>query len=208
MVSPPDDELMTLRAAIDGDLDAFNLLLTRCQDAAFSIAYRMTGDRALAADMVQEAVITAYRGIRTLRGERFRPWLLRIVVNRCTDELRRRRRRPTVSLTPDQPDSSDDELPIPDSAPLPEEVAQTRELHAAIQACIDRLSLDQRAVLVLCDIEEMDYQAIADTVGTQVGTVKSRLSRARAAVRDCLQSSRELLPAVYRLYRQDDDRNS
>lgn len=201
----PDDELKTLHAALQGDVEAFNTLVLNHQDAAFTTAYRMIGDRAAAADVVQEAMITAYRNLARLRGERFRPWLLRIVINRCTDLLRQRKRRPTLSLTP--ADADDDGPPLADSAPQPEQVAQTRELNAAIQACIQALSPDQRAVLILCDIDEMDYQAIATTVGAQVGTVKSRLSRARAAVRACLQHVQELLPAAYRLSVQEDDRN-
>jgi RNA polymerase sigma-70 factor (ECF subfamily) len=203
MAGTSDDDAILIRAAQMGELDAFNQLVARHQDAAYTTAYRMMGDAAAASDIVQEALITAWRQIAALRGERFRPWLMRIVINRCTDALRRGKRRPTLSLSQEMPGYPDETLPVPDDAPTPEQAAEADELNAAIQRCIDRLPADQRAALVLCDVDGLDYQAIARVVGAGMGTVKSRLSRARAAVRTCLQGVRELLPAVYRLNDQD-----
>ncbi|MCC6801430.1 MAG: sigma-70 family RNA polymerase sigma factor [Anaerolineae bacterium] len=194
MVGNPEDEQALIRLARRGDLDAFNALVLRYQDNAYTLAYRIMGDAASAADAAQEAFITAYRRLDTYRGGSFRSWLLRITTNQCYDELRRRQRRPAVSV-----DEMGDEPALPDDSDTPEEIAQQRELHRAIQDCITALNADQRVVLVLCDVEGLDYQAIADQVGTQIGTVKSRLSRARASVRDCLQGFRELLPSAYRL---------
>ncbi len=156
------------------------------------------GEAHSAADAAQEAFITAFRRLETYRGGSFRAWLLRITTNQCYDELRRRQRRPAVSV-----DELGDDPPIPDDSDTPEEVAQQRELQRAIQDCINALNDDQRVVLVLCDVEGLNYQEIAESVGAQMGTVKSRLSRARAAVRDCLQGVRELLPAAYRLISDD-----
>lgn len=194
MVGNPDDEQALIRLARRGDLDAFNALVLRYQDSAYTLAYRIMGDTHSAADAAQEAFITAYRRLNTYRGGSFRSWLLRITTNQCYDELRRRQRRPAVSV-----EDMGDEPALPDDADTPEEVVQQRELHRAIQDCIGALNADQRVVLVLCDVEGLDYQAIADQLGAQIGTVKSRLSRARAAVRDCLQDVRELLPSAYRL---------
>lgn len=194
MVGNPEDEQALIRLARRGDLDAFNALVLRYQDNAYTLAYRIMGDAASAADAAQEAFITAYRRLDTYRGGSFRSWLLRITTNQCYDELRRRQRRPAVSV-----DEMGDEPALPDDSDTPEEIAQQRELHRAIQNCIAALNADQRVVLVLCDVEGLDYQAIADQVGAQIGTVKSRLSRARASVRDCLQGVRELLPSAYRL---------
>ncbi|MFN8449336.1 MAG: sigma-70 family RNA polymerase sigma factor [Anaerolineae bacterium] len=194
MVGNPDDEQALIRLARRGDLDAFNALVLRYQDSAYTLAYRIMGDSHSAADAAQEAFITAYRRLNTYRGGSFRSWLLRITTNQCYDELRRRQRRPAVSV-----EDMGDEPALPDDADTPEEVVQQRELHRAIQDCIGALNADQRVVLVLCDVEGLDYQAIADQLGAQIGTVKSRLSRARAAVRDCLQDVRELLPSAYRL---------
>lgn len=194
MVGNPEDEQALIRLAQRGDLDAFNALVLRYQDNAYTLAFRIMGDSASAADAAQEAFITAYRRLSTYRGGSFRSWLLRITTNQCYDELRRRQRRPAVSV-----DDMGDEPALPDDSDTPEEIAQQRELHRAIQGCIGALNADQRVVLVLCDVEGLDYQAIADQVGAQIGTVKSRLSRARASVRDCLQGFRELLPSAYRL---------
>ncbi|HVU13458.1 MAG TPA: sigma-70 family RNA polymerase sigma factor [Phototrophicaceae bacterium] len=194
MVGNPDDEQVLINRARRGDLDAFNALILRYQDSAYTVAFRIMGDAHSAADAAQEAFITAYRRLSTYRGGSFRAWLLRITTNHCYDELRRRQRRPAVSV-----DELGDDPPLPDDADTPEEVVQQRELQRAIQNCISALNDDQRIALVLSDVEGLDYQAIADSVGVQIGTVKSRLSRARAAVRDCLQGVRELLPPAYRL---------
>jgi RNA polymerase sigma-70 factor (ECF subfamily) len=197
MVSIPDEQGL-IRAAQRGDVEAFNTLVLRYQDSAFTVAYRIMGDSASSADAAQEAMITAYRRLSQYRGGSFRAWLLRIVTNRSYDELRRRKRQPSVTMTDLTPEDAD-EPPIPDDSDTPEEIVQSRELQAAVQRCINRLSPDQRVVLVLCDVEGLDYAEIAAQVGAQLGTVKSRLSRARASVRDCLSAVRELLPAAYRL---------
>ncbi|MEP7290995.1 MAG: sigma-70 family RNA polymerase sigma factor [Chloroflexota bacterium] len=205
MVGRAEDEEQTLiRRALRGDLDAFNALILRYQDSAYTLAFRIMGDSYSAADAVQEAFIIAYRRLSSYRGGSFRAWLLRITTNQCYDELRRIRRRPAVSVEAMGEESGDDPA-IPDAADTPEEAVEQLELQRAIQGCIGALNPDQRVVLVLCDIEGLDYLAIAEQLGAQIGTVKSRLSRARASVRDCLQGVRELLPAAYRLISDEDD---
>jgi RNA polymerase sigma-70 factor (ECF subfamily) len=198
MVGNPEDEQALIRLAQRGDIDAFNALVLRYQDSAYTLSYRIMGEQDSAADAAQEAFITAYRRLDTYRGGSFRAWLMRITTNQCYDELRRLKRRPAVSV-----EEMGDEPAIPDDTDTPEEVVQQRELQRAIQDCITALNADQRVVLVLCDVEGLDYGAIAEQVGAQIGTVKSRLSRARAAVRDCLQGVRELLPPAYRLISDD-----
>jgi RNA polymerase sigma factor (sigma-70 family) len=198
------EEQALIRRALRGDLDAFNALILRYQDSAYTLAYRIMGDSHAASDALQEAFIIAYRRLGTYRGGSFRAWLMRITTNQCYDELRRVRRRPNVSVEAMGEETGDDPA-IPDDADTPEEAVEQRELQQAIQQCIGGLNADQRVVLVMCDIDGLDYQAIADTVGTQIGTVKSRLSRARASVRDCLQAVRELLPPAYRLISNEDD---
>lgn len=192
-----NDERQLISQARRGDVDAFNALVLMHQDHVFTAAYRVMGDQASAADYAQDAFITAFRKLDTYRGGSFRAWLVRIATNLCLDALRREKRRPAVSVEAITGESGD--LPIADDSDSPEDIAQSRELQRAIQACIEALNPDQRAVLVLSDVEGFNYQDIAQTVNTQVGTVKSRLSRARAAVRDCLQGLGELLPPAYRL---------
>ncbi|MCL4247826.1 MAG: sigma-70 family RNA polymerase sigma factor [Anaerolineae bacterium] len=194
-----DNEPVLIARAQRGNLDAFNELVLHYQDAAFTLAYRLMGDRASAADTAQEAIIAAYRKLNTYRGGSFRAWLLRIVTNRCYDELRRAQRRPTISLSGSSNDDVPEPLDVPAPDATPEEEALARELQRAIQDCINELNADQRLVLVLSDIEGLSYEEIAAQSGSQLGTVKSRLSRARANVRDCLAEVRELLPAQFRL---------
>lgn len=198
-VNSHHDEPQLIRQAQRGDLDAFNSLVLHYQDRAYTVAYRIMGDSASAADATQEAFITAFRRLDTYRGGSFRAWLLRIITNTCYDELRRRKRRPATSID-DLPGAElDDGPPLHDDSPTPEQVAQQNELNRAIQDCIDSLGEAQRVILVLSDIEELSYQEVAVMAGVKVGTVKSRLSRARVSVRDCLQTFQELLPAAFRL---------
>lgn len=198
------DEQQLIRAAKRGDVEAFNQLVLRYQDIAFSVAYRILSDHDAAADATQNAFISSYRKLDQFRGNDLKPWLLRIVTNACYDELRRRQRRPTSSLE-DLHEVAD--APTPDLAlhtqPVdPEHSAEQADLTAAIQDCIAALPDDQRVVVVLADVQGYGYQEIGMITGVALGTVKSRLSRARLKLRDCLQAVRELLPASYRL--QDD----
>lgn len=199
------DEKAQIKAALDGDLDAFNALVLRYQDAVYSLAYRIMGEPAAAADAAQDAFITAYRRLETYRGGQFKSWLLRITTNTCYDALRYDKRRPADHLDDLPGGDTDDGPPLPDNLPTPEQAAQSAELQRALQNCITALKADQRVVLVMSDVEGYSYQEIADHVNTQLGTVKSRLSRARKAMRDCLQAVQELLPAEYRLESNDPD---
>lgn len=198
MVDAAYDETKLIQAARKGNLDAFNGLVLAHQNIAYTIAYRIMGDGESAADVTQEAFITAFRRLDTYRGGSFKAWLGRIITNLCYDELRRRKRRPATSLDEIGADS-DDGPPIPAQSATPEQAVQENELQRAIQQCIQGLGEDQRIVLVMSDIEGLSYQEIAETTGVHLGTVKSRLSRARVGVRNCLQGVQELLPAVYRL---------
>ena len=185
----------TVERARQGDLDAFNELVRQHQNQVYGLCLRMLGQPAAAEDAAQETFVSAWRNLRGLRGDRFQPWLLRIAANVCTDELRRRKRRPGVSL----------ELTLEagafqpaDPAPLPEASALSGELRGAIERSLLALSEDQRLAVILSDIEGLDYQEIAVVMGTSLGTVKSRLSRARAQMRQLLLRERELLPAQFR----------
>jgi RNA polymerase sigma-70 factor, ECF subfamily len=197
-----EHEQALIQSARRGSLEAFNTLVLHYQDGVYSLAYRIMGEDASAADAAQDAFITAYRRLETYRGGSFRAWLLRITTNTCYDELRRRKRRPVTAFDDLPGAESDDGPPLPADSVTPEQAVQQAELQKAIEQCIGGLQLDQRTVLLLSDVEGMNYQEIADITGANLGTVKSRLSRARLGVRRCLQAVRELLPAEYRL--QDD----
>jgi RNA polymerase sigma-70 factor (ECF subfamily) len=195
------DEVALIQSARKGDLDAFNRLILAYQDLVFSQAYRVLGDPQAADDAAQVTFISAYKNLRSFRGGSFRAWLLRIVTNACYDELRRKKRRPTTSLEP--LDDSGEEIESPrwlaDSSELPEDSAVRAELGQAIQHCLDRLPIDFRTVVVLVDVQGMDYLEAANVIEKPLGTVKSRLARARHRMRECLQEFRELLPMSMRL---------
>ena len=195
-----EDEAQLIRRAQDGDLEAFNALVLQYQDSVYSVTYRIMGDSASADDGTQEAFINAFRRLDTYRGGNFRAWLLRVATNTCYDILRYHKRRPATALDDLPGGETDDGPPLPDNSITPEEAIQQTELSNAIQDCINALSEDQRVVIVMSDIEGYNYQDIADAVDTQLGTVKSRLSRARSNMRKCLQAFQELLPSEYRLF--------
>lgn len=197
MAGSAEDEQALVGRAQRGDIDAFNTLVLQFQDSVYTLAYRIMGDQASAADAAQDTFITAYRRLDTHRGGSFRFWLYRIATNTCYDELRRRKRRPATPL--EELGDTEDGAILPDHGDTPEQAVQQRELYAAIQGCINGLGDDQRIVLIMSDMQGMSYQEIADTLSMQMGTVKSRLSRARLGVRRCLQTVQELLPDEYRL---------
>ncbi|MEA3326907.1 MAG: sigma-70 family RNA polymerase sigma factor [Chloroflexota bacterium] len=195
------DEQALIKAALEGDLNAFNRLVMHYQDMTYNVAYRIMGEHAASDDATQEAFISAYKKLNQYRGGSFKAWLLRIVTNACYDELRRRQRYPVTALKPELDDGETLEDPywIEDDALTPEERSEQNELHTAIQRCINALEEKFRIVLVLVDVEGLDYETASAAVGTPLGTIKSRLARARNRVQNCLQKFRELLPDLFRL---------
>jgi RNA polymerase sigma-70 factor (ECF subfamily) len=195
------DETALITEAQNGDLDSFNHLVLEYQQMVYNQAYRVMGETNAATDATQEAFISAFRKIKSFRGGSFKAWLLRIVTNACYDELRRRKRRPTTPLTP--VDDYDEEIESPrwiaDPGESPEDSAARQELAEAIQHCLNELSPDFRTVVVLVDVQGMDYAEAAEIVGKPLGTIKSRLARARNGLRNCLQGFWELLPSMFRL---------
>jgi len=195
------DEVALISAAQNGDLTAFNRLVLAYQDLIFSLTYRMMGEVDSAEDATQDAFLSAYRNLRSYRGGSFKAWLMRIATNACYDELRRRQRRPTIPLEPVNEDDEEIESPtwIADPSESPEQAAERQELNRAIQYCLEGLPPDFRSVVILVDVQGLDYDEAAQAINKPVGTVKSRLARARQRLRDCLQGVGELLPAGFRL---------
>jgi len=196
------DELELALAAKEGDMNAFNRLVLIHQEMAFNLAYRILSSPDLAEDAAQNAFIAAYNNLSSYRGGSFKSWLLRIVTNQCYDELRRQKRRPTVPLEPvSSEDNEEIESPawLTDENPLPEEVAEVSDLENAIQHCLEGLPDDFRIIMVMVDIEGLDYKEASKAVKRPLGTVKSRLARARVQMQECLQGFRELLPSIFRL---------
>ena len=198
---PDYDEQALIAAAQRGTLPAFNKIILHYQSLAYNVAYRIMGDSDSASDATQDAFVKAYQRISQYRGGSFKAWLLRIVTNTCYDALRARKRRPTVSLENEiEGEESDPDYDprLIDTAERPDAFVMRKELASMIQVAIGQLPEDQRTALILSDVEGMDYEEIADAMGTALGTVKSRLSRARAKMRDLLLAQGELLPAQFR----------
>jgi RNA polymerase sigma-70 factor, ECF subfamily len=195
------DEPALIREAQRGDLEAFNCLVLAYQNIVYNTALRILSDEDLAADAAQEAFLSAFRALNSFRGGSFRAWLLRTVTNACYDELRRKQRRPTTPLEPETEDGDEVETPrwLADPTASPEEQLDQAELEHAIQHCLENLPTEFRAVVVLADIQGLDYKEVAVAVRKPLGTIKSRLARARLRLRECLQGFRELLPAAFRL---------
>src|SRR5215468_9660727 len=134
------DELALIRDAQRGDVESFNTLVLHYQSSVYNLAYRLTGEADSAADASQEAFISAYGHLSQFRGGSFKSWLMRIVTNACYDEMRRRKRRPSLSL--DDP-TSETELQLISTGDGPETVAQRNALNRVIQDCLDGLPDEQ-----------------------------------------------------------------
>lgn len=200
--SPPrqehqrDEDELIARARTQ-DLDAFNQLVLRYQNLAYSVAYRMLHDDAITLDIVQDSFIKAFNAMPRFAGGSFKSWLMRIVVNSCYDELRKRQRRRTDSLE----DLTAEPEPLGTLSTRPErpdDHAERMELQRAIEAGIARLPDEQRTAVVLCDVHGHSYEEIVDITGWPMGTVKSRINRGRLKLREMLLENPELLPPAFR----------
>mgnify|MGYP002336015670 CR=1 FL=1 len=185
------DEVLIERIK-NGDLDAFEDLAARYETKVYTIAYRFTGNYNDASDLAQDALIRVYRSIGTFRGESsFSTWLYRVVTNVCKDEMRRRARDKTVSM---------DEMMERGRAPeaglrheLLEDFILHKEWQNEVQQVLSSLSEEHRTIVVLRDIQGYSYEEIAQFLECSLGTVKSRLNRARNVLKEKLLQRKELL---------------
>lgn len=188
------DDATLAQACCKGDLAAFECLVVRHQRMLINVAFRMTGVYEDACDIVQDAFIAAWRKIGDYRGEaRFSTWLTAIVINLSRNRLlqiQQRSKREAYSLNAPLPGGDSGTLPEPPSdAPSTLEQLEEQELRSFLQKCIDKLSTEFREVLVLRDMQELSYEEVGTTLNLREGTVKSRLFRARDAVKECLQKT-------------------
>lgn len=179
-----DDEQLLDRAR-RGDRDAFGELVARYQDQLYTMALRMLGRPADAADVVQETFLRAYVHLPRLGATGLRPWLYRVACNAARDVQRRAVRRPATALE----DARGNVLDLPDPALGPEASAERRERAATVRSAILELAPDHRQALVLRDVNDLSYEEIAEVLRLPVGTVKSRLSRARGQLAALLRGS-------------------
>ncbi len=201
-----DDEEQLIARSQHGDVEAFNQLILRYQQATYGVVYRMLGNREAAADVTQDSMLAAFRAIGSFRGDSsFRAWLLRIASNMACDHWRRSQRHPASSL--DELSDEDEPHSVAELAALveaghasnPEEFLLNQELQELIQRGLQELPLEQRVAVILCDIEGHSYEEIAQTTWSTIGTVRSRIARGRARLRKYLYQYKELLPRDYRL---------
>ena len=178
-----------VRAAAGGDEDAFAELVRLHEKKVYHLALKMCGNAEDASDVAQEAFLSAWNGLPNFRGEAgFSTWLYRLTSNAAIDLLRRtRKQRGELSLDDEDAgiDPVDGELP-------PQERAEAAELREAVTAGLAELSEDHRQALVMREMQELSYEEIAAALGVDLGTVKSRIFRARAALRKILQKSGNL----------------
>jgi RNA polymerase sigma-70 factor (ECF subfamily) len=184
-------ESRALEAAQRGDTAAFIELVLMYQTSVYNVALRTLGHSEDAADATQETFLAAYRAIEEFRGGSFKAWLLRIAVNTCYDLLRRRQRRPSTSLDVIVDESGDQPI-FADRRVGPERAALGAETVSVVEQGLLTLPADQRVIVVLCDIQGLSYEEAAEAEGVALGTVKSRLSRARARLRQFLIERGEL----------------
>lgn len=190
-VEQDDDHFLVTRTQ-SGDVAAFEALVRRYERWVFTLALRMLGDRGEAEDMAQEVFLKAYRGLPRFKGNsRFSTWLYAIASHHCLNHLQTRRRRPAAS-TRGADGVGGEGLPaaerLPDEAPRADELLEREELARIVQTELTFLSEEHRLILILRDIQGLAYHEIAETLGVELGTVRSRLHRARAAMRERLEA--------------------
>ena len=183
-----EEEQGLVRRAQAGDHEAFAALVARTQAKVYNLALRLSGSAEDAADLTQEAYLNAWRGLSSFQGESaFSTWLYRLTTNVCIDFLRRERRRQAIAGAVSLDDNEVDYANlVPDRAPSPHEILEGRELKAAISRGLRQLSDEHRQVLVLREVTGLSYAEIAAVLGLEEGTVKSRIARARLALRKYL----------------------
>jgi RNA polymerase sigma-70 factor (ECF subfamily) len=196
------DEVDLINAARAGDLDAFNCLVTAYQDVVFRQARYWLNDEEMAADITQDTFIKAFLSLKDFQGGSFRAWLLRTATHASIDELRRRQRRPTFSIDAEDDNGMDQEVAswMADPQPLPEEIAESKQLQQAVQEILEKVKPVYRAAVVLVDLQGLDYEEASETLGVPEGTLKSRLARGRIMMRTLIENTRgdfqALLPGL------------
>jgi RNA polymerase sigma-70 factor (ECF subfamily) len=185
------DEKSLVLTASKGDLDAFNQLVLLHQNMVFNHAYSLMNNPAAAEDVAQDSFLKAFQALNSFRGGSFRSWLLRIVTNSAYDILRRSGRHPAQPLYPEDENGEEIESApwLVDPAASVEMSVEQNELSEEIIKIMNQLPEAYRNVLILVDIQQFDYMEVAETLRIPIGTVKSRLARARLQMKNLLQTN-------------------
>lgn len=188
---PAEESLIELASA--GDLDAFNRLVLKYQDLAYHHAYSLLGDHATAEDVTQESFVRAFQKLSGFRRGSFRAWMLKIVTNTAYDLLRRSKGYPTLPLVPEDEygEEIDTRAWLADPSPSAPELLEQKEFAQGIYRLLDELPEAYRTILTLVDLYGLDYKEAAASLRIPIGTVKSRLARARFQMKEKLQSRPE-----------------
>lgn len=191
-VGQVEADMQLVERILDGDEDAFDKLVGHYQNMVYNLSYRFMGNAHAAEDLTQEVFLKIFRSVRSFRGaSTLKTWIYRITTNMALNRIKfnkRRRREKQVSI--DRPLDAD--LPpmnesLPDERPGPERVAHSGEIQKRLQGALDEINEDQKAVVILRDVEGLSYEDIAQTLEINVGTVKSRLARGRANIQELLR---------------------
>lgn len=184
------DEKQIIEQVLAGDNNAFGALVEAYQDKVYNLALRMCGNTDDAFDLSQEAFFRAWRGLSGFQQESaFSTWLFRLTSNVCLDFLRAKKRRPTVSLTTVDDEGEETQLELPSPGKTPEEVLMAAEEKDALARAMNLLPVEYREILTMRAINDMSYTDIAETLQLREGTVKSRLARARMALKNILEKN-------------------
>ncbi len=175
-----EEESRIVQKVLKGDVNAFEKLVLEYEKNVYNIALRMTGNSEDASDMTQEAFIKAYNSLQSFRGDsKFSVWIYRIATNVCLDFLRSKSRRPTVSLSVEDNDGEDVQLDVADESQSPELLLDRQMTRESVRRGLETLSPEYRQILLLREIQGLSYDEISQALGLEVGTVKSRIFRAR-----------------------------
>ena len=192
-------EDLLIKRAQSGDVAAFEALIEAYEQKVFHIAYRMAGNPDDAADMAQEILLKIFRNVGKFKGEsKFSTWVYRVATNTCLDELKKAKRKAAYSLDEEfETEEGQLGVEVADTAPTPEQRVEGQEIRDAITEAISRLSEEHRQIIILRDINGLTYEEVADILDCSLGTVKSRISRAREQLRKILSQDRELFERYY-----------
>jgi RNA polymerase sigma-70 factor (ECF subfamily) len=190
--TPADEDAQLVSSCRNGEIDSFEALVEKHQKKMLNVAYRMIGDYDEACEVVQDAFLSAYRSIKKFRGEaRFSTWLYSIVVNLSKNRMKQIKTRGTREVysvgSRAETEEGSRRMDPPDPDPSALEQMEKKEVDARVQGCINGLDSEYREVLVLRDIQGFSYEEIRDILKIPDGTVKSRLFRARDALKECLK---------------------
>ena len=183
------DERTLIMKAIEGDEISFETLILSCKGKAYNLAFRYMKNEGDAMDALQESFIKIYRNLSSFNFQsKFDTWVYRVVVNTCNDMLRKNRNQALgsniLSLYGGNSEDDEYEFEIPDKADTPEESYEKKESSQYILDCLEKLPYQHREIIILRDIRSFSYEEIAEILDCSIGTVKSRISRARIKLRD------------------------